>query len=125
MNEHVQQYKYIYYDYRNVHALSNVIVDARYKQETILKCFEIVPMDEEHILECVRCITNNAQLSYDEYVDLDSTMKNIIKGKYDKIILEEITIDYTFDDSRNQILWIELQEKIKIMIFIFLTLKLV
>jgi hypothetical protein len=76
-------------------------------------------------LECVRGITNNAQFSYDECIDLDSTMKNIINGKYDKIILEEITIDYTFDDSRNQILWIELQEKIKIMIFIFLTLKLV
>jgi hypothetical protein len=98
----LRQYKYIYWDIRGDHVLRNVIIDARCQQEAILKGFEIYPIDENHTIECVFESINN---NYD--IDSDNIkIKNIIDGKYDDVLLHEITSGY-FD---NDTLWIELLE---------------
>jgi hypothetical protein len=98
----LRQYKYIYWNIRGDHVLRNIIVDARCQQEAILEGFKIKPIDENHTIECVfESINSNYDIDYD-----DIKIKNIINGKYDDILLYEITSDYFNNDT----LWIELLE---------------
>jgi len=96
----LRQYKYIYGNIRGEHVLRNVIVYARSPQEAILKGFEIQPIEEDYTIECVfESINDNYEINYG-----DIKIKNIVDGKYDDVLLHEITSDY----FNNRTLWIEL-----------------
>jgi hypothetical protein len=105
-----KKYKYIYHDIRSDHILRNVVIDARCKEESILKGYEIDDIDEELltsiVIEHTEDISGNFDQDKENINHINEIKKIIMSGIYDVSILKDV-VDFYFE---NDTLWIEQQK---------------